>query len=121
MYEGSERWCNVPEPRIPCEDDVSGLGIPDAHQIDGYVCWHQGESGPRTALQTYADSIRAVTLAVHPLSAADCAPPTPAEIDYLWVCIVGRSFSINCLGFIAGKVEATFSVCAMHLILSATS
>jgi len=88
VFEGSERWCNVPEPRIPCEDDVSGLGIPDAHQIDGYICWHQGESGPRTALQTYADSVWQLTLAVHPLNAADCVPPTVAEIDYLRVRIL---------------------------------
>lgn len=85
VYDGSEQWGDVPEPRIPCEHDASGLGIPDASEISGYVYWHQGEQGPRTALQTYADSIRQLTLAVHPLNAADCAPPSVAEVDYLRV------------------------------------
>lgn len=85
VYEGSERWCSVPEPRIPCQDDASGLGIPDASEIDGYVYWRQGELGPRTWPQTYADNIRQLTLAVHPLSAADCVPPSAAEVDYLRV------------------------------------
>ena len=85
MFEGSQLWSNVPEPRIPCQDDPSGLGIPDSSEILGYVYWHQGESGPKTELQTYADNVRQLTLAVHPLNAVDCAPPSLAEVDYLAV------------------------------------
>lgn len=91
VYEGSERWSDVPEPRLPCEDDASGLGIPEPAAISGYLSWHQGESGPKTELQTYADNVRQLTLAVHPLNSADCAPPSIAEVDYLavwtlWSC-----------------------------------
>eukprot|EP00892_Ulva_mutabilis_P003576 jgi/Ulvmu1/1590/UM111_0018.1 len=83
LFEGSEQWSTVPEPRLPCEEDASGLAIPDPASIPGYVQWQQGQAGPRTQLQTYADNVQQLTLAVHPLNAADCAPPTVAEVDYL--------------------------------------
>lgn len=85
VYEGSENWCNVSEPRIPCDDDPSGLGVPGPTAIAGYVYWTRGEHGPKTKLQGYADAISALMLAVHPLETADCKAPSPGELDRMRV------------------------------------
>lgn len=85
IYEGSENWSHVPEPRIPCDDDPSGLGVPGPTAIAGYVYWTRGERGPKTKLQAYADAISALMLAVHPLETADCKAPSAGEVDRMRV------------------------------------
>lgn len=85
VYDGSEAWCHVPEPRVPCDNDPSGLGVPGPTAIAGYVYWTRGERGPKTKLQAYADAVSALMLAVHPLEPADCKPPSAAEVDRMRV------------------------------------
>lgn len=85
VYDGSEAWCNVPEPRLPSDHDPSGLGLPGPTAIAGYVYWTRGERGPKTRLQAYADNISALMLSVHPLEIVDCKAPSAAEVDRMRV------------------------------------
>jgi hypothetical protein len=85
LFPGSELWHDVPVPAVPSQEDISGLGVPSPVHIPGYVFHSRNEQGPKTEIQTYADTIASLILSVHPLEMHDCKAPTPKELDKMRV------------------------------------